>query len=748
MFKDDRMNKSLLKIWKESALLVLLVCQVGNAQEKIIVNVDVKHKLGEVETFDRQKFVNFHGTIEQNNWNTDNKIDNLIEDFLGDKDVHVGRNTGTISWALKNNVIEDSERPGFADPASIATHGQNNRNTYAAKTWAHPYEYLDNQILCTQIHPFYPDGKTTNRGWAFSQTDTEEEPLGTASGEFLGRYIQEYYGTGGITGQPVPSFVEITNEPLWDLVTVADDPHDLTDIFKFHSTVAKEVHKYNPDMQVGGYCAAFPDFDTDNFQRWHDRDKHFVDIAGADVDFYTIHLYDFPTFNGKAKYRKGSNVEATMDMLEQYSWMTLGKVKPLMISEYNAQTHDYNRQGWSGYRDWLKMKSTISMMMQFMERADKINYAMPFFMLKSEWAYNAETGPTSVHGARMLRREDEPSSYTGDFVYTEVIKIYDLLKDVKGTRVDAYTTNIDIMVDTYVDGNKVFVLVNNLDFVSHNLDLKLSGLTEDAVDIEVRHLRLNGSNDRSLPILEVNNYSTFDEDFSIAPEGTYVIKYTFSSDITIDKTSEETKYYADTYLKQISSNSAITFNIDDVALNEFGEAVLRIGVGRDHGKAIRPTVDINGKAISVPTNHRGGPQTDRDNFFGVLEIPVSFEDLQEDNEITLTFPDAGGYVSTVTMQVFNFSHDIRSKDTAIGDEENALKLDVFPNPSEGEFVVSLDDANIMYDIKMYNVAGHKVYESNDNRGKKVVHADKLKKGVYLINIINNDVNVVKRIVLN
>ena len=79
-------------------------------------------------------------------------------------------------------------------------------------------------------------------------------------------------------------------------------------------------------------------------------------------------------------YRKGSNMEATMDMIEQYSMIKLGEVKPLMISEYSAQTHDYNRKPWSPYRDWLRLKSTNSMLMQFMERTDNICYAMPFAM--------------------------------------------------------------------------------------------------------------------------------------------------------------------------------------------------------------------------------------------------------------------------------------------------------------------------------------------------------------------------------
>ncbi|MGC6430040.1 MAG: T9SS type A sorting domain-containing protein [Jejuia sp.] len=645
-------------------ILVLLFGTLATkAQVNIDVNLNVKHKTGDVETFDRQKFVNFHSTVNQNNWNTGNAMNNVIEDFLRNKDVHIGRNTGAISWHLRNNITEDPARPGFANPASIATFGQQNRNSYASWTWAHQYEDQDDQILCAQIHPFYPDGKTTNKGWAFSQTNTSEAPIGTASGEFLALYIKEFYGTGGINGKPKPNFIEITNEPLWDLVTTADQPHDLTEVFTFHKTVAQEIHKIHDDVQVGGYCAAFPDFDKNNFQRWHERDKHFMDVAGEEMDFWTIHLYDFPVFGRKAKYRKGCNMEATMDMLEQYSMLKFNTVKPLMISEYNAQTHDYLGQGHVPYAYWLKLKSSVSMMMQFMERADKINYAMPFFMLKAEWQYNASVGPTSVHGSRMMRRANEPESYTGDFIYTEAILLYDLLKDINGTRTDAVSDNMDIMVDSYVDGNKTYVLINNLDFVAHQLDLELLGVTEQPTDIEVRHLRLNGTSDASLPVLDVNSFSTFDNDLTIAPEGTYLRSFTFPSAIELielNEQSEETKYYADSYLKEISTNTASVFKIDGVNLADEGEAILRVGVGRNHGLSLSPTLMFNGTAIEIPENFRGDDQADRDNFFGVLEIPVPYDILQQNNIIEISFSDTGGYVSTVTMQVFNFSSDIRA----------------------------------------------------------------------------------------
>ncbi|WP_170148040.1 T9SS type A sorting domain-containing protein [Marinoscillum furvescens] len=712
------------------AVFVLLTLELMAQKVKLNVNLNVKHRTGNIESFDRHKFVNFHSTVNQNNWNTNNKMDNVIGDLLRDRDVHIGRNTGTISWYLRNSITEDPNRPGYADLTSIAAYGKQNRDSYARATWAHPYEDQDEQILCTQVHPFYPDGKTTNKGWAFSQADTEEEPFGTASGEFLAHYIKEFYGTGGVTGKPKPKFVEVTNEPLWDLVTTAEQPHDLTKIFKFHGTVAREIHKLHSDVQVGGYCAAFPDFDKNNFQRWHQRDKHFIDVAGEDMDFWTIHLYDFPSFGGKSLYRKGSNMEATLDMLEQYSMLKFGEVKPTMISEYNAQTHDYNKQGHLPYVYWLKVKSSVAMMMQFMERADKINYAMPFFMLKAEWQYNPSVGPTSVHGSRMMRRENEPESYTGDFIYTEAILLYDLLKDIDGTRVDTYSSNPDMMVDAYVDGNKAYVMIHNLDVEHHELDLNLAGISEEATDVEVRHLFLNGSTANDAPLLNVTNSSGFDNALEIAPEGSYVLVFTYPSEINIDEEVVESKYYADTYLKEIAAEDPIAFKIDQVELAAHGEAVLRVGVGRDHGRSLKPTITVNGTRVAVPDNFRGLGQEDRANFFGVLEIPIPYSVLQAHNTVEVTFPDAGGHVSTVTMQVFNFSAELRevvTKTNGLG-----LNIKIQPNPVQDRLLVTGMDQTRATQIDLVNIQGKLVYQQTGIFDELVINTQSLDAGMYFL----------------
>lgn len=713
----------------------------ASAQVKIDVNLDVKHKLGDVETFDRKKFVNIHASLTENDWDGDNELPNFIDSFLTGYDVYLGRNTGGIQWQLNNQVTQDPARPGFANPTSVASLGQTARNNYKnTKTARFKYEFRNDMIVCAQIHPFYPDGTKTKLGWAFSQTDTSTEPFGTASGEFMGRFIKENFGTGGVTGENRPTYCEVVNEPEWDLIDYTSTPIPFERICTFHKNAAHEIHKIVPDMPVGGYCTAFPDHEKNNFFGWTDRWKQFMDVAGNDVDFWTIHLYDFPSINnGKKKYRKGGNMEATFDMMEQYSYMKFGKVKPFMVSEFGASVHDYDKLAWSPYRDWLRIASTNSMWLQFMERANIINKVVPFIMNKAEWAYSGTVA--SAHSSRLMRKKDEPTSYTGQWVYSELVKLYQLWSDVKGQRVDVNSDNLDIMADAYVDKNTAYVIVNNLDFVPHMLNLNILGINQIPTTIKIKHLYLQGGKG-GIPVLDESNVSSINSDLEIGAEATYIIAYTFPENIEINKLSEENKYYSDIYFQPIATNNPMTFHINNVKKGTYGEAVLRIGLGRAFGKSLKPTVKVNGTVVDVPTNYRGDDQKDRDSFFGMLEIPVSNHILQQNNEVVITFSDAGGYVSSVTMRSYVFSDDIRNRasNTAINLIDNNV-LKILPNITDNLVSIRLGkEIQTNYDIDVYSVTGAKVFNSINNTGDRNIQLANFQSGMYFLKISSQSFN--------
>ncbi|UXX77847.1 T9SS type A sorting domain-containing protein [Reichenbachiella carrageenanivorans] len=730
-----------------SSILLLLcievTCHHSLAQVAVDVNLDIKHEVGGVFEFDRNKFVAIHANIGEQEWDGNNFTADLRDDFLNGYDVYLGRDTGGITWNLNANTTEDPARSGYANPADIQSNGTTIKNNYAIKTNWHGYEHRNDQILAAQLHPFWPDGQQTNKGWAFSEADTPTEPFGTATGEYMGRFIHDSYGTGGATGPNKPKYVEVINEPLWHLVDFGSDTPEK--IFKFHNAVADEIRKYDSDILIGGFCTAFPDHEKRDFAQWNERWKLFMDLAGDKMDYWTIHLYDFPAIGGKQKYRKGSNMEATFDLMEQYSYMKFGTVKPFMVSEYGAQMHDY-KGAWSPYRDWLHNKSVSAMMMQFMERANIINKTLNFLPVKAEWG---TSGVDNTYDHRLLRKENEPTAYTGQWVYSDMVQIYQLWSEVNGDRVDSYSTDQDVMVDAYVDGDAAYVILTNLKFESVDIDLTLMGFSEDKFQsVEIKHLHL----DDQAGVLEESTQNDLPASVSLDSEATMILKYIFTEDLTIDQSSEEIKYYATTYMKEIVENQAATFTIAGVTTTDkYGEAVLRLGVGRAHDKSLRPTVLFNNTKISIPINYRGDDQAQRDTFFGVLEIPVPYELIKESNEVSVSFADAGGHISSVAMQVFNFSRtvsrSIREEILSVDEKEAQTGLNFYPNPAT-------DTIHLNFGAQW--LGGHLIIRSLDGKEQQkrlisersmTYDLSDLKAGIYFITISHQGELVTKKIVI-
>ncbi|WP_111706209.1 beta-agarase [Lutibacter citreus] len=641
--------KFIQSVLKYLVLFLLSVTCFG--QVNVNANLNVKHSVEGISTFDRSKFIVIHANQTEKEWDGDNLSSDLRNDFLNGYDVYLGRDTGGISWNL-NNVTEDSTRPGFASPSEIKSKGLTNRNNFRKKTNLHQYEARKNATIAGQLHPFWTgEGqKATSKGWKLAN--------GTATGEYMGRYVNEFYGG---EGQKTPSYIEVINEPSYEsLGGKLNYTGSIKEIADFHVEVANGIRAQAPNLKIGGYTTAFPDFEVGDFQRWNNRWKLFMDIAGEKMDFWSIHLYDFGSIRGGEKeLRSGSNVEATFDMMEQYSKLSFNKVKPFVISEYGAQTHDYNNKPWSPYRDWLHIKASSSLLMSFLERPNSIASAINFLACKAEWGFKSKLN--IPYASRLMRKENEPTSYTGKWVYTDMVKFFQLWKNVKGTRIDTTTDNLDIQVDAYVDGDKGYLIVNNLNFQAETINLNIFDSKNIAIkSILKKHLTLNGD----VPVLEEETFNSSISEVEVGAESTLILEYTFKDDIIIDESSIETKYYATDYLKPIIANKAQSFNIINVSKSKYGEAVLRIGVGREHGKNLHPKVKVNNTVIEVPDNWRGYDQAQRERFFGVLEIPVPYNVLLKNNTVDVEFSDDGGHISSVTMQVFEFSSNIREVDAS------------------------------------------------------------------------------------
>ncbi|WP_440906677.1 hypothetical protein ACMZOO_18275 (plasmid) [Catenovulum sp. SX2] len=654
---------------------------VDNDIVQVNVKLNTKHSIGGIDKFERKKYINIHASSLENDWgqndvhslNAPNELgENLMLDFMQGYDVYFGRDTGSIGWNLRN-VSEDATRPGFVDEASASQRGGDVKWVYDNNIG---YKYVNarlvedrmqDMIAGGQQHPYWPEGTLINPvngdpAWAFSQTDTAQEPFGTATGHYMSQFLAKFFALNdNDLGQAQPVYFEVMNEPLYDLTTDREGQADYVEplkVFEFHNTVAAEIRKNanNDNVMVGGYTIAFPDFDKDNFKRWEDRDKLFIDTAGDNMDFISLHLYDFPTFQNSERYRRGSNLEATLDMLEHYTYLKYGAVKPMLISEVGSSVHARVNQAWTPQRDAEKVRSITTMNTQFLQRPNTILKVIPFIPVKAEWGRRNVNGNSIAYSSRlMVQQKERDGSDDNTWVYSDHVYFYQLWSEVNGTRVDTSSSEIDLLTESYVDGNTAYVVLTNLEFDDIKLAVNTLGITNN--DLQSVDFKLLSYTDNNETQFTEQSATELPENIELPAEATMIVKLVYTKDINITESTTEQRYYATSYQQAIVANTSINFAFNSVQLGTDGQAVLRLGLGRDHGKSLTPVVRINGNSVIVPSDVQGYDQqqgknsTGRPNFFGVVEIPVTYDQLQQNNTVTVEFSDTGGYVSSAVLQV-------------------------------------------------------------------------------------------------
>ncbi|GAA79963.1 agarase [Pseudoalteromonas sp. BSi20495] len=231
---------------------------------------------------------------------------------------------------------------------------------------------------------------------------------------------------------------------------------------------------------------------------------------------------------------------------------------------------------------------------------------------------------------------------------------------MKGTRIDSWASDMDIQADAYVDGKDVYLVLNSLEFSPTNIDLSVLGKgSNNVTGVNIKHLYPNA---QGKPVLDNSNRTTLPSSVVLGSESTMIIKVSHQKNVVINNINQETKHYASAVVKNIAANATQFFTINNVDKGANGEATLRLGVGRPHGKSLTPVVTVNGNRVAIPTDFRGYDQKNgglgRERFFGVIEIPVPYNNIKKTNNIEVTFPDSGGAVSSLTLQNFKMSKHI------------------------------------------------------------------------------------------
>ncbi len=676
--------------------------------------MNIRHSVGGVSDFGRDRHIIAHSNLYENDWSND--IDKL-QYLIGDLDAYFGRDNGLASFLFNYSSADtDPSRPNRHDPDSLSVmldywrgffdDRLNNENRTPFKN------KIQSMVMGTNPHPTYPTlsyNHASGSVWGRDNGSTWIPQDIQTSAEWMVQYTDEFFSTGGSApGQPMPEYWEVINEPDFLLNTGKFMMSSWEDIWEYHNLVYDGIKNKlgSRAPKIGGMTWGSHDlFNNDQFSRYQTVDyvnsfygntpadevakayarsqvaspflgqngpwfqwdviwKGFLNATGSKMDFYSVHLYDWPSYDANGGVtRAGGHVEATLDMLENYDINKFGTRTPIIISEYGGVNNAWDYKPHDKRYDWEIMKPFSSMLMQFLERPDYIELSMPFTPIKATWGdvdTNGDGIPEHFYQYKMLRDDDRD----GNWEWSDYIKWFELWSEVKGTRVDTKSSDPDIQVDCYIDGNDAYLILNNLEPVAKTIDLNYYGNTPGLQSVSSKHLYLSGV--RNINLDSNNLGSSAPNTVQLAADGTMILKYTYANTVNIDQSSIEKKFYgpdlsADQRVTIQNGDNTFVVNGVSVPPNaDQAEVMLRVTANlfnddddKENGFLTINKLVFNGTEVDTPIDWRGGNQL-RSRWFGTLEIPIPASLVQTNNTVTIDFQHVGE-VCYVNLSTWEFS---------------------------------------------------------------------------------------------
>lgn len=600
-------------------LLFLTIFSVYSihAQTKVTIDFQCQRYIGDVSTLDRTKYFTMH----------DLGSDPDIQQFMQEYNVSPGRS--------------------FWGPFSYANSKTGEVGVYPTpKTGTSEVRPVKKGLVATE-HP-----KSVVR----YNLSTEE----------AGKWAVEYY-KNFVDGER-PAFFEPMNEPF---VHAGDDVFNdqqpdaqlmRVRMAEWFGEVGKAFDNSPElaDMKVIGYSSAWPSMELYDFKHWEDRQKMFMDKAGQYMDAFAVHLYDGLNVTGQDNQRSGSNSEAILDLIETYSYTKWGEIKPHAITEYGLIEKGFPAE-YSDLKFIQAIKGQNHLVFGLLDREDRLAISIPFTTGKAQW-HITEANNYEPYGATLFRPVNvTPTSNPnkpniGGWEYTSRINFYKLWKEVKGNRVRVHSSDPDVFVQAFLEGNHAYIGLNNIETNTKTVALDFLNSLSNVKSVTIKKLKI--FLDKS-PIYEEYTQTTLPETLDLLEGETVMFEIEMESSPVFTNAIRSQKYYTSKHLQTIVANQTYSFQFNGVALGTGqGEAILRMGIGRKHNKSKAPIVKVNGTIVTVPTDWKGYDQANRDDFFGTIEIPVSMELIQENNTITIQFPDSDGRISSLILDIAQFDNEV------------------------------------------------------------------------------------------
>ena len=540
---------------------------------------------------------------------------------------------------------EDPKRPGYADVSRL----KNQKLPEPGKQFYKDFgPNLD--VAAHGNHNAYPEymGKYQLEDADYHGTP-EWIPENIDAAAELASMVMKY----NYTDFDRPRYYEPLNEPHWKYFV---DQH----MADWHLAVQKKVHELTPDVKVGGMCQSVSYFFRDNYQNFKGM-KGFFDLTDGKMDFYSFHSYDYLRWrDGQfvGRIQSGLALEGSLDLLENYAVNKTGHEVDVVVSEMGGYVHSEPRGMYDGEKlaaeimtahhpeadpntwDYEMQKrsivcfghvsSIIANTLAFIDHPHTVLKSVPF-LLPNTWSWDKK------YYANLY----VPKNYTdeSEWVETFMLDFYKLFRGVDGRRVKCMATDPDLQSRAFVDGSKIYLVVNNQSRRPETVSLRGLGTRR----VEIRRL---GRND---DFTGCYTEQTIDTPKTLTLSGREAVVLVADRGRTVKEKRRvnEIICYGDK-TEQTMKNAQ--FNIKVPNLGKIDYAVLRVGLTRKTESDKEAMITLNGKPLDVPLEDC----VDRlaDGEYGTTKLVyLKAADLLPENTVTVSFADGDdGAVGTAVIR--------------------------------------------------------------------------------------------------
>jgi hypothetical protein len=283
--------------------------------------------------------------------------------------------------------------------------------------------------------------------------------------------------------------------------------------------------------------------------------------------------------------------------------------------------------------DFNMVSSLIGHTLTYMDHPETVKKSVPFILL------HAMAWDPTYYATLYVPRNFQDKN---DWVATKKIHFYQMFRDLQGRRVAASCPDPDVQTRAFVDGNTVFVVMNNLSNQPKNIRLEMPTPAKMMVRRFGRHADLTPylTEEEQIPV----------NSLVMKLREAVLLRAEFVKPIVQERILNEISCYGDKVATKVKDKAEITVKVPH--LDKVDHAWLRVGISRPQEGSPEVDIVLNGQPLVVPLEQCADRLTEKGNDYASCKlVRLDPAELREVNTINVSFPDGKpGAVGAVVIR--------------------------------------------------------------------------------------------------